>query len=144
MHNLRQKERLKAHGDRQPHHQRSSRGRGYSPNNSFRSQQQIPDFPQFPPPPPINTPHQRPNFNATQQQDNANKSLCRDFQTGTCQRGDNCRFEHKCGTCNKFGHGSSQCRGGGKGDKNGKSGKGGKGGQGKGGRGKGGKNKSSR
>ena len=35
---------------------------------------------------------------------------CRRFQKGTCSYGPNCKFEHKCKYCNKWGHRSSRCR----------------------------------
>ena len=34
---------------------------------------------------------------------------CRRFQKGRCSYGANCRFEHKCKYCNKWGHGQSVC-----------------------------------
>jgi hypothetical protein len=39
---------------------------------------------------------------------NVPKQICNRFQTGACTS-TNCRFEHKCATCNKPGHGSASC-----------------------------------
>ena len=35
---------------------------------------------------------------------------CRRFNRGKCNLGTNCRYDHKCSYCNKFGHGSLHCR----------------------------------
>ena len=35
---------------------------------------------------------------------------CRRFNRGRCNFGVNCRYEHKCLICNKFGHGAVTCR----------------------------------
>ena len=38
------------------------------------------------------------------------KKVCWRYNRGKCTYGFNCKFEHKCGTCGKFGHGSHICR----------------------------------
>ena len=38
------------------------------------------------------------------------KKICFDFNAGACQYRQRCRFEHRCGFCNKFGHGTYNCR----------------------------------
>ena len=35
---------------------------------------------------------------------------CRRFNRGKCNFGTNCKYEHKCNYCNKFGHGAVNCR----------------------------------
>ena len=35
---------------------------------------------------------------------------CRRFNRGRCNYGSNCKYEHRCNYCNKFGHGSVNCR----------------------------------
>ena len=37
-------------------------------------------------------------------------SPCRRFNRGRCNYGVNCRYEHRCTYCNKYGHGSVNCR----------------------------------
>ena len=38
------------------------------------------------------------------------KKLCIPFNAGYCKYGAKCKFDHRCGLCNKFGHGSHNCR----------------------------------
>ena len=38
------------------------------------------------------------------------KEPCRRFQRGWCNYGLNCKFEHRCTICNKYGHGAHLCR----------------------------------
>ena len=38
------------------------------------------------------------------------KRLRYDFNAGNCEYGAQCRFEHRCGVCGKFGHGTFNCR----------------------------------
>ena len=38
------------------------------------------------------------------------KKICYRFNRGKCTYGFMCKFEHHCGVCNKFGHGSHNCR----------------------------------
>ena len=35
---------------------------------------------------------------------------CWKFNKGKCMYGFNCKFDHRCGVCNKFGHGAHNCR----------------------------------
>ena len=35
---------------------------------------------------------------------------CRRFNRGKCNFGSNCKYDHRCSYCNKFGHGAVQCR----------------------------------
>ena len=39
-----------------------------------------------------------------------NKKLCYSFNKGKCKFGTRCKFDHRCGMCNKFGHGAFNCR----------------------------------
>ena len=39
-----------------------------------------------------------------------NRKLCYGYNQGRCKFGNKCRFDHRCGLCNKFGHGASHCR----------------------------------
>jgi hypothetical protein len=48
---------------------------------------------------------------APQQQLPKSKTFCKDFQIGKCSR-PSCIFTHSCSTCNRTGHGASQCKGG--------------------------------
>ena len=41
---------------------------------------------------------------------NRKKDLCWRFNKGKCSYGLNCKFDHRCGVCNKFGHGAQSCR----------------------------------
>ena len=36
--------------------------------------------------------------------------LCKQYNRGHCKFGANCKFEHKCSYCNKFGHTVLVCR----------------------------------
>ena len=36
--------------------------------------------------------------------------ICYKYNGGKCTYGFNCKFQHKCGVCNKFGHGAHICR----------------------------------
>ena len=36
--------------------------------------------------------------------------ICYRFNRGTCKFGFNCKFQHKCGLCSKFGHGVHNCQ----------------------------------
>ena len=38
------------------------------------------------------------------------KESCRRFQRGCCNYGLNCKFEHRCTICTKYGHGAFMCR----------------------------------
>ena len=38
------------------------------------------------------------------------RRLCFDFNAGNCTFGKKCKFDHRCSFCNKFGHGSYNCR----------------------------------
>ena len=38
------------------------------------------------------------------------RKACFDFNSGKCTYGNKCRFDHRCGCCNKYGHGTSTCR----------------------------------
>ena len=38
------------------------------------------------------------------------KDICWRFNRGRCTYGMSCKFDHKCGICNKFGHGAHNCR----------------------------------
>ena len=38
------------------------------------------------------------------------RRLCFDFNSGACSYGKRCKFDHRCSFCNKFGHGSYNCR----------------------------------
>ena len=35
---------------------------------------------------------------------------CLDFNKGNCTYGNKCKFDHRCGFCSKFGHGTQSCR----------------------------------
>ena len=39
-----------------------------------------------------------------------NNKICYKYNGGCCTYGFNCKFQHKCGICNKFGHGAHLCR----------------------------------
>ena len=41
---------------------------------------------------------------------NRKKDLCWHFNRGKCSYGLNCKFDHRCGVCGKFGHGAHSCR----------------------------------
>ena len=41
---------------------------------------------------------------------NPGKKLCYKYNRGKCTYGFNCKFEHKCGICAKYGHGAHICR----------------------------------
>ena len=38
------------------------------------------------------------------------RDLCWRFNRGKCSYGLNCKFDHRCGVCGKFGHGAPTCR----------------------------------
>ena len=38
------------------------------------------------------------------------RDICYRFNRGKCTYGNNCKFEHRCAICNKFGHGAHNCR----------------------------------
>ena len=38
------------------------------------------------------------------------REICFRFNRGKCSYGDRCKFEHKCGICNRYGHGAHNCR----------------------------------
>ena len=38
------------------------------------------------------------------------KEVCWRYNRGRCSFGGNCKFDHRCGICGKFGHGGSVCR----------------------------------
>ena len=48
--------------------------------------------------------------NNGQQGSSTQRKLCFDFNRGMCSYGKRCKFEHRCSFCNKFGHGSFNCR----------------------------------
>ena len=39
-----------------------------------------------------------------------NGKICYKYNLGKCTYGFGCKFEHKCGVCQKFGHGANSCR----------------------------------
>ena len=39
-----------------------------------------------------------------------NGKICWKYNRGKCTYGFNCKFDHKCGMCNRFGHGAHNCR----------------------------------
>ena len=51
------------------------------------------------------------SFSGNQRHKSTNKQdqTCWRFNKGTCTFGAGCRFEHKCGACNKSDHGSNSC-----------------------------------
>ena len=52
-----------------------------------------------------------PSHNHQSQKGNgAQKKICFDFNRGECTFGQRCRFDHRCSFCNKYGHGSFNCR----------------------------------
>ena len=38
------------------------------------------------------------------------RDICFRYNRGKCSYGDKCKFEHKCGICNRYGHGAYNCR----------------------------------
>ena len=38
------------------------------------------------------------------------RKACIDFNKGNCTYGPKCKFDHRCGMCNKYGHGSHACK----------------------------------
>ena len=48
---------------------------------------------------------QDPNWNV-----GTGKKICIDFNNGYCRFGNKCKFEHKCGTCSRYEHGTHNCR----------------------------------
>ena len=51
------------------------------------------------------------DFNYVRGSNSSNKrEPCRRFQRGKCNYGINCKFEHRCTICTKFGHGAYMCR----------------------------------
>ena len=38
------------------------------------------------------------------------REICWRFNGGKCTYGNNCKFDHRCGICNRFGHGAHNCR----------------------------------
>ena len=52
----------------------------------------------------------RPEGQSTGGSSSKSKKVCYAFNRGRCKFGNRCRFEHKCGTCAKFGHGNHNCR----------------------------------
>ena len=52
------------------------------------------------------------NYNGRGSDENRRKSskICFKYNQGRCPYGFNCKFEHKCGICGKYGHGASTCR----------------------------------
>ena len=48
--------------------------------------------------------------NNTQKSVKKNNKICYKYNGGKCTYGFNCRFQHNCGVCNKFGHGVHICR----------------------------------
>ena len=51
----------------------------------------------------------RSGFNNAQSHMNG-KKICFKFNRGHCPYGSNCKFDHRCGVCGKFGHGAFNCR----------------------------------
>ena len=51
-----------------------------------------------------------PKNNAPNHQQSRSTEPCRRFNRGRCNFGANCKFEHRCSYCFKFGHGSVNCR----------------------------------
>ena len=43
-------------------------------------------------------------------QGSTHKKMCWKFNKSRCMYGFNCKFDHRCGICNKFGHGAHNCR----------------------------------
>ena len=58
------------------------------------------------------TPHKSGNFGGqnNHNENRVNKKLCIPFNQGTCSYGAKCRFDHRCGFCGKYGHGTFNCR----------------------------------
>ena len=50
------------------------------------------------------------NYFAKGSGNNVRKEECRLFQKGKCNYGANCKYDHRCTVCNKFGHGAYSCR----------------------------------
>ena len=49
------------------------------------------------------------NFSQNKQGNKGSKDICKRFNKGQCTAGRNCRYEHKCCGCGKFGHGVHIC-----------------------------------
>ena len=49
------------------------------------------------------------DFGSNNKSERRNKACWR-FNIGKCSYGNTCKFEHRCFACNKFGHGSHNCR----------------------------------
>ena len=50
------------------------------------------------------------NNNGSRNSKVKNKEPCRHFNKGKCKFGANCRYEHRCSYCLKFGHTILTCR----------------------------------
>ena len=50
------------------------------------------------------------NNNNFQKGNSSKREVCWRFNRGKCSYGSNCKFEHKCQVCGKFGHGAYNCR----------------------------------
>ena len=50
------------------------------------------------------------NTNSYSGKGGVNRNICYKFNRGRCTYGFNCKFEHKCAICGKFGHGACNCR----------------------------------
>ena len=51
-----------------------------------------------------------PSHGHGQGQRRSRRNICWKFNQGKCTYGMSCKFEHRCGICNKWGHGAHMCR----------------------------------
>ena len=49
------------------------------------------------------------NYGRSEKKQNK-KDICWRYNKGRCTYGSSCKFDHRCGTCNKYGHGQHICR----------------------------------
>ena len=50
------------------------------------------------------------NRNGQNKGNSGNKNICYKYNRGRCSFGFNCKFDHKCSICGKFGHGAYNCQ----------------------------------
>ena len=50
------------------------------------------------------------NGNSSNNSRSNNRNICFKFNRGRCTYGMNCKFDHKCAICGKWGHGAHNCR----------------------------------